>query len=253
MEGNCFILIFLIWMLTGSFCKSSFCHTLPLYQTTKHFKVFCFDINHIDADEIIKQQEQFFSQLEQDFNYKSDIKINVYVCPNLTFLHNIINDSFAPDWVIGFSDKNNHMVVAPSNPGPVHSKKSVLQSCKVGLAELFITDKYNNHMNIPRWLHQGIALYKANFFSLEKLKISFQGYTDFPTIEQLDSVEKADNQLFYQINGFKVSTLLVHFIDIQWGWTILLNLLDNYDNFDSIVGLSKEQFRNQWIKFLNQK
>src|SRR5260221_691694 len=83
-----------------------------------------------------------------------------------------------------------------------------------------------NHINITRWLHQGVALYKANFFSLERLKISFQGYADFPTIEQLDSIEKTDNQLFDQMNGFKISTLLIHFIDTQWGWTTLLNLLD---------------------------
>ena len=118
------------------------------------------------------------------------------------------------------------------------------------IAELGI--KYAHHQSIPYWLHQGVALYVAQFFDPDKVRTTLAQELDkvVPTIAQLDVIPKYDTIAFDTYDGFRVSYSIVEFIDTQWGWDTVIQILNNYTHFESVVGVSKNTFTEQWRAYL---
>lgn len=225
---------------------------LPLYKETNRYIVYCMSSDQKNADIMIEKGEAFIEELSNDFKHTYSKKMNLYIYPDLVSFHKAINSPNAPDWVIGCHGGNISKIVSPSNPGPVHSYESILLSERSGLVTAYIYDKYSNNDSIPRWLHQGVALYKAGFYSPEKVTLDLtHDIAKLPSLEQLESIKKEDNALtFSKVNGFYVSFSLVEFIIQKWGWESVLNLLENYSNFEKVFGLSKKEFQEQWLEFL---
>jgi len=220
---------------------------LEIFKETPHILFLCAPGDEDSAKQIADCVEPFFKELSALFNHTYSTAIIVSIYPNIASFHTAIGQPDAPEWVIGQSDTQSIMGVSPSNPGQYHGYDSILRSYKVNLASVFIEDMYTHHQSIPRWLHQGVALYIAQFFDPEKVTANLaQDLAKLPTIAQLDAIEKCDTMTFDQHNGFHVSYSLVRFIDKHWGWQTLLRLLNEYDNFEKIIGISKEEFEKQW-------
>jgi RNA polymerase sigma-70 factor (ECF subfamily) len=226
---------------------------LRLYKETEQFKLFCTPVDDTVANEMLQTEEMFFNKLTKEFDHIYSKQVLIYIYPDLKTFHEAINWPDAPDWVIGNTTKDERMTVSPRNPGPAHTYDSVMRSNINGLVMLYINDKYKNHDAIPRWLCQGVSLYKAHFYSSENIAHKLtQNTLALPTLEQLESVDKNNTLAFDKLNGFKASFSMVQFIDQKWGWRSILALLEDYSKFEEIVGLTKDEFRDQWISFLKE-
>jgi len=226
---------------------------LMLYKETDHFKIFCTPIDNIASDEMLTQEELFFNQLVSEFNHTCSKQVQLHIYPDLISFHQAINWPDAPDWVIGHGT-HKRKTVSPRNPGPFHSFNKVMRANKSALTMLFIQDKYKNKKNIPYWFEQGVGLFKADFYANEKLSdLLPSDISLLPSLEQLEAVEKYNTKAFDKLNGFRVSFSIIQFIDQKWGWNTILELLENYSQFEEVVGCSKLEFKEQWLSFLIEK
>jgi hypothetical protein len=220
---------------------------LELFKETPQFMFYCDPIDQDATLQVADCIESFYDELSHKFNHTYSPSITISIYADLTSFHAAIGKPNAPDWIIAQSDKHSISGVSTTNPGPYHSHDSVLRAYKASLASLFIEDIYKHHQSIPHWLHQGIALYVAQFFEPDKVRIKLAQELDkVPTIEQLDAIPKYDAITFDQHNGFRVSYSIIQFIDTQWGWGAIVQLLNKYDNFENILGISKEGFKESW-------
>lgn len=224
---------------------------LPRYKETDHFILNCLETDQAATDELALQAENFYDQLTHDLNHNYSQKIEINIYPDVKSFHEATNQPTAPDWIIGKSEGNIIYSVSPLNPGPDHSADSIACSIKTSMTVSFIREKYNNHQSIPRWLHQGVGLYKAHYYP-QASKIMAKQLDQLPTIEDLEKVAKNDSIGFDKLHGFGVSYSLIEFIDQKWGWATILRLLEDYSKFDEIIGISKSAFREQWIEYIKQ-
>lgn len=223
--------------------------TVPFYKQSDRFVINCQPIDQTVGDEILAQSETDYDTLSNLFEYNPTKQFIINIYPDLQSLHKAINFPDAPDWVMGKTENNTQWRVTPRNPGPVHTAESAKTGAKAGLIASFIYEKYPNKI-IPRWLHQGIALYKAPLFSHKHMLKLAENPADLPGLEQLDALDKKDTDGFNKLNGFYVSPSMVEFIDKRWGWKTILALLEDYSAFEKILGISKTAFHTLWIQSL---
>lgn len=108
-----------------------------------------------------------------------------------------------------------------------------LQVAKVYIAYL------SRSVKPPRWLEFGFAANEAGY--------SF-GHLP-PVIPTLEQLESQDTKEFGRIGGFQWSYLFVSYIETKYGKNKILQLLRNSDQFEKIIGLSKDQLYQQWREF----
>jgi hypothetical protein len=75
--------------------------------------------------------------------------------------------------------------------------------------------------------------------------------SQIPSITQLEQNESM--KAFADIDGFRSSYALVDFVKENWGWETVLKLLEDYASFEKILGVSKDELKEQWILFLDKK
>jgi RNA polymerase sigma-70 factor, ECF subfamily len=239
----------LLIVLLASSLMAPILEALPLFKETEHFMLFCMPPDHSVAETMLNEAENFYMHLAKDFKGEFSTKIIMNIYPDLLTFHQAIGWPTAPDWVIGDDHHNIINNVSPNNPGPVHTYQSVMKSNKVGLVTVFVSDKFPTNF-IPRWLHQGVALYKAQFLSDGVNKRLRQNISALPTFEELESIEEDDIR-FEQIKGFAISYSVVQFIEQKWGWDSILALLADYAKFEEILKVSKQELWSQWIRYLH--
>ncbi len=119
-------------------------------------------------------------------------------------------------------------------------------SCFLFAQELPLQQQTEHRSGTPRWLHCGMTLYLDHYFSDEEVAIFKKTATTLPTLEELESIEKEDDERFAELNAFMASYLLVQFIDTQWNREKLLALIDNYADFEQILRFTKKDVEKHW-------
>lgn len=238
--------IALLAMALSASTNFIFAQELPLYRETDHFTMLCLPTEYSAADEILDESEIFFDQLSHDLQHLYSTPIIIKMYHDVPTLHQAIDQPEAADWIVGELEEHAYTIVNPYNPGPEHSYESIVKANNVQLAELFIVDKYP-HAEIPRWLHQGLALYLAHYMSDEAIEKFKNNATALPTLEELESVSTEDNERFAELNGFMASYLLVEFIDKAWNREKLLAVVEDYANFENILRYLKKDVEKHWM------
>jgi RNA polymerase sigma-70 factor (ECF subfamily) len=219
--------------------------TIPFYKATEHFRVHCVESDQSVVDTMVDQAEVDYQQLARDFHHEYMAPITFAVYSDIATFHEAMGWPDAPAWFVGFDTARERSMVSPNNPGPEHTHDGLMAIARLGLVECFIQDAYKN---VPRWLCQGIAFYKQQWCSKKRLSALAADPSQLPTIEQLEPVNQGEN--FVRIHGFDCSYALVEFLYEKWGWEKILALLEHYENFDAILGMSKKEIHQAWVKFL---
>jgi hypothetical protein len=250
MKQYVFMLALITTSLIALVCEAK--EDFTLYKETALFKLFCTPVDHPIADAILEHCEKNVDRLAEDFKHTYSNIISLYMYQNIQDFHEAISRPNAPDWIAcSCSKEQRHsaLFVSPNNAGSYHSAKNILWLVSAALGELFIADKFQHPL--PRWLHAGIARYKAGTRYTESLGKLVLTQATLPTLSQLEP--NGDDIAFGDdYHGYQCSYSLVEFLCTTWGWDKTLELLDHYENFESILGVSKAAFEAQWKVFLVQ-
>lgn len=241
-------------LLMGNVLFSQEIKGLPFFKETTHFQAFCEDNDQEATESTLQYLEAFCEKLMIDFpnlhlNVTQDSeKIKLLVFPDIKSHHNARDEKWHhnSDWAVaGFvADENVLQMASINNPGPVHTKESAINSCKTILAWelLFSNNKFH-----PSWLALGLGLFEARAYSRD-LIIEYlvnDGKFEILPLSQLEPelTENPDRSIFISYY------VLVEYLVDHWGWDKALALLDNYSEFESILGISKEDFRKECIQY----
>lgn len=222
---------------------------LPCYKKSDHFNVFCIPLDHEVAEEMISEGERYLSQLAIDFGQAYNDMIDLKIYPDLAAFHGAIGWPDAPHWVIGRCWHRNIQTVSPRAPGPIHTYMGVMRIQRARLVEVYLHGIYTDFATVPRWLRQGVSLYVAGVYDPAYVQESIRRRDIFPTLAELESTEK-NTAGFDELNGFFVSCSWVRFIHTQWGWPAIVQLLQNYEQFEVVLGLNKQVFGHRWAEWV---
>lgn len=71
-----------------------------------------------------------------------------------------------------------------------------------------------------------------------------------PDLEQL---ENPDPKKFGEIGRFQCAHFFTSFIENNYGWEKILQLLAHYDQFEEIMRISKENLYSEWMNSLSKE
>ncbi len=227
--------------------------SIPFYKESNHFKIYCLESDKTIADETIQILQEFcyrwiidFSKLNESYFF-TDEKISIYIYPNIQdFQKYVLKDLSSPNWMIGIDGSNYYgiSVVSANNPGQSHTKESTFNVCKAILGNILMNNYYKQ-TRFCDWISQGLVLYYADMYSMEFI----QKYLSINNEIQINSVFKLNID---EINTrpLKISSYaLTKFLIDNWGWDKALDIYEDYSKFESITGLSEEDFRNECTKY----
>lgn len=222
-------------------------------QMTEELRTDNFRFVYSKQDELFVKKfsskiESVYHKLLDEFSSEA-IPVTTYkLYPDLESYYNGVLTPGAPEWQKGrVWTKNEIKLVSPtyletelnepiSDDLLIHEYVHVIHWNKVG-----------DPNGIPKWLWEGVALYK--------------GCCAWKDIDQLDYIKKKKFPSLKKINWngeyqYQLGYYLIEFIDEKWGWEKVIELMANNGDIQGTLGLSikafEKDFYNYLKKYLNQ-
>lgn len=97
----------------------------------------------------------------------------------------------------------------------------------------------------PTWLWESISVYEANQL-VDPKTLPFLSNVSFPKISELNNRSKGGK--IYEV-GYTIIEYILH----RYGQDKLIELVKNYGNISKTLGVSDDQFCQDWYAFVKQK
>jgi RNA polymerase sigma-70 factor (ECF subfamily) len=177
-------------------------------------------------------------------------KIQVLIYPDIKSFHAAIFMPEAPDWVVAAAGKNELLMVSPLNPGDEHNYVSLIKAIVHELIHTAVLNLREQGLaGLPKWLNEGYAYYEANQMTdnwRESIKANFTKET-LPSWTQLDNANTVE---FGDMQGYGLSTTIIEFLVITYGFNKLRQLILSPQKIASIYGFSSADLEKQWTQYL---
>lgn len=244
----CFKVISVLFL---SLCFNATATELSLTCSSDKFDFYCTPADQENAEALLKTLEDNYARIAADFKHELSQRVSVYVYPDIDSFHVAIGCPEAGGWYIGNYQGLPHTisVVSPSNPGPLHTGKSVYHSVLHNLTQAFIEETASPIT--PLWFSKGTALVEAQqgFLYTRSIQSMARNWDLIPDIFALETYAE-DISEFRKLIGYPASYLYVKLILEEWGWESLLAILRDYEALEDVLGVSKEELRFKVISSL---
>lgn len=179
--------------------------------------------------------------------FRSDsLPVTTYkLYPDLESYHNGVLTPGAPDWQKGRVWTENEIKLV----SPTYLETELNEPISDDLLiheyiHIIHWNKFGDPRNIPKWLWEGVALYKGccawnNIDQLEYLKKE-----KFPSLKKINWNAEFQYQLGYY---------LIEFVDIKWGWVKVVELMANNGNIQESLGLSIKTFEKEFYDYIKKE
>ena len=240
----------LLLLLLGVWSRIWTYDELIAYQKSPHFEIYCTASDQVIANQLLEHAETSYHEIAVDFQGSLTDVVSIKVYPTLEQFHASIGHIEAADWLVGQYRQPSRTIsmVSPLNPGPQHTYDSLFSTLTHHVANAVMLDTFEKP--IPNWLRIGAAMHASDqFFLVQETLYELSKGLDLPLLPQL---EAANMQRFQQMHGFAVSYLFVAYIEERWGWGAVVELLRHPAAFESILGMTQEQFHQENLAYLQQ-
>ena len=218
--------------------QSVFAVDLDFSRSSEHFELMCTEKDLPVCDELLEESEKMYGQLSEEFNYRLDHTLSVYMFPDILSFHRAIHREDAPDWIIVSGYDLSIQMVSPLNPGTYHSTESVKKGLLRTITGVFIREKFQGS-NPPWWLIEGVTAKKTGWPYVTWCSSP-------PGILELETMTCSGFGMGYY------ALSLVSYIQEKYGWEAILGLLEDYSSFEQALGLPKEELVRQWHLYTSQ-
>ncbi len=209
---------------------------------TAHFDICSYDSDSTYLIEIGKTLEDNYSRIIMDMRVEISEKTLVYIYPDLEHFHKAIGRPDASEQVVGSTLKDGIYLVSPNN-AQTHTYDEMMKVLVHEFSHVSVSHINSDYSTYPRWLTEGIAAYESGQIPGE---IGRYGY---PTLDDLSAYD----QSFSDLNGYSYSYTLVSFLAEEYGWEKIRALLESYSDFDTILGVPKDEFHTLWTEYADEK
>jgi hypothetical protein len=172
-----------------------------------------------------------------------EIDVEVILYPDRKALHRKtlgLAGYFLPDWFIGDNTRRYVLITSPANPGPAHSRESVVRAAVHEYVHV-LTDRRNRHLSY--WLKEGLALYLAE---------QTPGADSIRSARDITYEEYANpNALqFADVGGYTLAYTLIHYLEDTFGWDRVVGLTAAGATVSSVLGLTERDLFDNWKAYL---
>lgn len=196
------------------------------------------------AEDVFTYANMETAFIAEKLGFREKQNVNVYIYDEQHTMQTKKYGYAAPllglDWYIGDNIGTDVILTSPANPGKVHdydnNKYAVLHE---------IVHAYVSVMNeeIDLWLTEGVALYLSNGEPFYKENLE---YYKIPTYY----ITTSNNPLlFSKSGGYTFAHTYIEYLDQNYGWDQVLQLLATED-YEDCFGKSKKEIYKEWVHYI---
>lgn len=219
-------------------------------RATEHFE-FRFAEDEEALRDVFANLEQGYARITKAFGLTLPEKVKVEIYPDLKLYHIRTFGEQTPDWAVGNFDPVDRVLrmVSPNNPGPVHSRRSVLGIATHEFAHcVILAHRGWSRKGLPNWLDEGTAEYYSDDFSQSDRK-AVQDAVKADRIPSLADLEKD----FAKRSGYAFSYTIADFIVSTFGEDRLPAFLKDPSAYEGAFSMSRDEFEAAWQGHLRKK
>ncbi len=189
--------------------------------------------------------ESLHHKLLEEFKSES-IPITTYkLYPDLTSYHNGVLTPGAPEWQKGRVWTVNEIKLV----SPTYLETELDEPIKDDLliheyVHIIHWNKVGDPNNIPKWIWEGVALYKGCCAWEEIGQLEYLKEKKYPSLKKINQNSEFQYQLGYY---------LIEFIDIKWNWEKVIELMKNNGDIKAVFSLSDKKFEKEFYEYLEGK
>lgn len=189
--------------------------------------------------------ESLYNRLLDEFR-SEPLPVTTYkLYPDLESYHNGVLTPGAPEWQKGRVWTENEIKLV----SPTYLETELNEPISDDLliheyVHIIHWNKFGDPGNIPKWLWEGVALYK--------------GCCAWDDIDQLDYLKKEKFPSLKKINWngefqYQLGYYLIEFIDAKWGWEKVIELMTNNGDIEVTLSLSVKTFEKEFYDYLKNE
>ena len=229
---------------------------LPLYKETEHFQVYSLEEDHVNANLLVQDLEQYWEKWNKDlFQVSFSGKVKLEIFPDAQSFYkqadsvseiSMHRDPNRPAWMLCmYNEEENSIYLVSPQSQPYEN--SIIKTGKLCLGWFFMYQKYNYS---PFWLNIGIPYCETKIYSKDMVDQYLLNENKELTLPLLTQHEDPD--YISKRPDLLACNIFAEFLIDQWGMDTALTLLEDYSSFEEILGISKEEFHAQCLQYLKQ-
>lgn len=148
---------------------------------------------------------------------------------------------FAPEWYIGDNKGEKVLLVSPYAKVKGHDFNSILDAAT---HELVHTYNYRVNPKLSYWIDNGVATFISR-------QLPREGLTDEIPVPAFSDLKTENEKKFGNIGGYEYSYTYIEFINSEFGWDKVLELVRGKKTYQQIFEKSEQEIYDQWVKFLH--
>ena len=213
---------------------------------TPHFRIESSPLDTAQIPALGEYLERTYESLLQDFKIEGLPRTTIRIYPDYNTYHNAVLTPNAPKWQRGRAwDRDEIRMLSPITAEAETGEEVVIN--EVVLHEFVHCLHLNlvkEGIRVPGWLWEGIALYKgccqwvSNPNDLPYIKKGKR-----PTLKQIE--KDKTYELKYDLGYF-----IIAYIDQQYGWEKVLQLIDNNGQIEEALAISTRAFEKAFYEYL---
>ncbi len=212
---------------------------------TKNFRFVYTETDESFVREFSQKIETIRPRLLKDFQMQQVPLTTFKIYPDLESYHNGVLIPGAPEWQQGRVWTESEIKLV--SPSYLHAEQGEVISDDLLVHEyihILHWNKMGDPNAIPKWLWEGVALYK--------------GCCSWGNVKALDYLDKGDYPSLREINWnsqmqYELGYYLVEFIVTQWGWDKILDLITSNGDIKHSLGMPVKKFEEQFYQYMQEK
>lgn len=196
------------------------------------------------ARQVYDNLENSAEEIRKKLKFNSSKPTNIYIYANQKSLwirkYGFITILGAPNWFVGDNKKDKVIMISPYAKVSGYDNDSIL---RVATHELVHTINYQINPKLSYWNDNGVA----TFLAKQSPNKGFTKYNSIPTIDDM----KSENEVYFgNIGGYQYSYTYIEFLNKQYGWDKVLDLITGKETYNKIFSKSEQEIYKEWIDYV---
>jgi hypothetical protein len=198
--------------LPGPSTPSPGASSLPQQLESAHFIFYSTDVDRPVLPALADLLESHFDAVVSHLEVTMPSKVRVEVYPDLASFHSHSSMPNGPDWFIGQASGSSLIrMVSPQNPGPAHTRDSVMLAAVHELVHA-ASAVANPSLATVSWLCEGVAVFEAG---QTPNRAAITGAVQTNSVPSLAAMTSLDG--FVANNGYTFSYTIAEYVVAEYG------------------------------------
>ncbi len=234
-------------------CRREIPSSLSLEFKSEHFEFYSKKQDAEVLDALSKVLERNYIRITSNMRTSFNLKIYVFIYPDLKAFHSAINYPNAPDWVVGAASKNELKMVSPLNPGSVHSYQSLMKAIVHELTHTVVLNlRKQGIVGLPNWLNEGYAYYEAGQLTENERETIHANLLKY-VLPSWVELKNANTFQFGDMGGYGISATIIEFLAESYGLDKLKQYIIDPESVEKIYNMSEKNLELMWMEYLKKK